>query len=172
MQIIKSKVKLKKSGFTLIELLIVIALLGILAVGLLAAIDPLEQFRKGQDTGQRNAVQELYNSYLRYYAVKQSFPQGVSASVGPLAMDNLTIGSDITMMISQGELKTNFVENVRRGDMIFVWYQDDGFNAEHSVCFYPQSKSIRTDPNTKYNAQGVTTASCVSGGSGCYWCLH
>ncbi|MFH0773343.1 MAG: prepilin-type N-terminal cleavage/methylation domain-containing protein, partial [bacterium] len=34
-------------GFTLIELLIVIALLGALAVALLAALDPLEQIKKG-----------------------------------------------------------------------------------------------------------------------------
>ena len=37
-------------GFTLIELLIVIELLGALAAGLLAAIDPFEQLKKGVDT--------------------------------------------------------------------------------------------------------------------------
>ena len=35
-----------QKGFTLIELLIVIALLGSLAVGLLATIDPFEQLKK------------------------------------------------------------------------------------------------------------------------------
>jgi len=33
-------------GFTLMELLIVIGVLGILAAGLLAAIDPFEQLKK------------------------------------------------------------------------------------------------------------------------------
>ena len=46
-------------GFTLIELLIVIALLGALAVGLLAALDPFEQLKKGTDTGTRNTVSEI-----------------------------------------------------------------------------------------------------------------
>ena len=36
----------QNKGFTLIELLIVIALLGALAVGLLATIDPFEQLKK------------------------------------------------------------------------------------------------------------------------------
>ena len=40
----------KKKGFTLIELLIVIGILGILAAGLQAAIDPIEQLKKGQDS--------------------------------------------------------------------------------------------------------------------------
>ncbi|PJE63249.1 Tfp structural protein, partial [Candidatus Roizmanbacteria bacterium CG10_big_fil_rev_8_21_14_0_10_39_6] len=48
------KIQKQKKGFTLIELLIVIALLGTLAVALLAAIDPFEQFKKGTDTARRN----------------------------------------------------------------------------------------------------------------------
>jgi len=54
-----------KQGFTLIELLIVIALLGALAVGLLAALDPFEQLKKGDDTGVRNTVSELLGSIVR-----------------------------------------------------------------------------------------------------------
>ena len=46
-------------GFTLIELLIVIALLGALAVGLLATIDPFEQLKKGRDTSKKNTVSEF-----------------------------------------------------------------------------------------------------------------
>ena len=38
-----------QKGFTLIELLIVIALLGALAVGLIGALDPFEQLKKGTD---------------------------------------------------------------------------------------------------------------------------
>ena len=44
------------SGFTLIELLIVIAILGILAGGLLLAIDPAEKLRQGNDTRAINDV--------------------------------------------------------------------------------------------------------------------
>ncbi|MEK7634177.1 MAG: prepilin-type N-terminal cleavage/methylation domain-containing protein, partial [Patescibacteria group bacterium] len=62
------------AGFTLIELLIVIALLGALAVGLLAALDPFEQLKKGTDTGVRNTVSEVHGSIIRFYAIKNYMP--------------------------------------------------------------------------------------------------
>src|SRR3989339_155227 len=61
-------------GFTLIELLIVIALLGALAVGLLAALDPFEQLKKGTDTGVRNTAGEFQGASIRYYAIKNYMP--------------------------------------------------------------------------------------------------
>jgi len=57
-------------GFTLIELLIVIALLGALAVALLAALDPLEQIKKGNDTGVRNTVAEIHGAMVRYSSLQ------------------------------------------------------------------------------------------------------
>ncbi len=47
------------SGFTLIELLIVIAILGILAAGLLVALDPAERIRQSSDTRAINDVAEF-----------------------------------------------------------------------------------------------------------------
>ena len=38
-----------KKAFTLVELLIVIAIIGILAIGILIALDPVEQTRKASD---------------------------------------------------------------------------------------------------------------------------
>lgn len=44
------------SGFTLVELLIVIAIIGILAAGLLLAIDPAEKIRQASDTRVMNDI--------------------------------------------------------------------------------------------------------------------
>ena len=164
----------KNIGFTLIELLIVIALLGILAVGLLAAIDPLEQFKKGQDTAQRNAVQELYNGIIRYYSIHQSYPWGTGITWGTYSLESDSASNIVSMIVDAGELKSNFIENIRRKQDIIVWGRDDGNNIEHSVCFKPQSKSIKTDVNTKYNASAVTEADgiCTGNTNACYWCLR
>ena len=64
-----SKVK-SQMAFTMIELLIVIAILGILAVAVLAAINPIEQINRGRDTGSRSDAEQLLSAIDRFYAYK------------------------------------------------------------------------------------------------------
>lgn len=56
------------------ELLIVIGVLGILAAGLLAAIDPFEQLKKARDTNNRSAAIEFLGASQRYYATHGYLP--------------------------------------------------------------------------------------------------
>ena len=51
-----SKKLFSSKGFTLIELLIVIAILGVLAAGVLVAIDPVDKIRAGNDAKVQNDV--------------------------------------------------------------------------------------------------------------------
>ena len=107
-EIVSLKIKMQKSklGFTLIELLIVIAILGILALGLMAALDPLEQLKRARDTATRTAVEEFYNAALRYYSVKAAFPWGASSQVA-VVLSSIT--SDyIQSLVDMGELKPKF----------------------------------------------------------------
>lgn len=64
----------KQAAFTMIELLIVIAILGILAVAVLAAINPIEQINRGRDTGSRSDAEQLLSAIDRYYAYKGYYP--------------------------------------------------------------------------------------------------
>ncbi|MBU1034036.1 type II secretion system GspH family protein [Patescibacteria group bacterium] len=67
--------KLKSQlAFTMIELLIVIAILGILAVAVLAAINPIEQINRGRDTGSRSDAEQLLSAIDRFYAYKGYYP--------------------------------------------------------------------------------------------------
>jgi len=61
---------MKNKGFTLIELLIVITLLGILAVAVLSAINPLEQINRSRDTSSQSDAEQMINALDRYYASK------------------------------------------------------------------------------------------------------
>ena len=97
-----------KFGFTLIELLIVIALLGALAVGLLAALDPFEQFKKGDDTGVRNTVSEIQGAIIRYYSVKNQMPWGTADLVMTDASSGFSSTINIQNVIDAGELKKDF----------------------------------------------------------------
>jgi prepilin-type N-terminal cleavage/methylation domain-containing protein len=68
-----SKIK-NQAAFTMIELLIVIAILGILAVAVLAAINPIEQINRGRDTGSRSDAEQLLSAIDRFYAYKGYYP--------------------------------------------------------------------------------------------------
>lgn len=163
-----------RQGFTLIELLIVIALLGALAVGLLATIDPFEQLKKGRDTSLRNTTAEFYNANLRYYATKGQFPWGTGSTFTASGVD--TMGSAITDLVSAGELKNRFMDLAGTGNLAKVLVTSTA--PEHmATCFKPESKSFQIDPNTVYSSDGAAVASgCKSqtsvGGTDCYFCVQ
>ncbi len=73
--------KLFKSarGFTLIELLIVIAVIGVLAAIVLAAIDPAEQLARGRDSSRLQTVAGLGHAMAAYETVQQSNLTGAPA---------------------------------------------------------------------------------------------
>ncbi len=174
-----------KKGFTLIELLIVIALLGTLAVALLAAIDPFEQFKKGTDTGVRNTTQEVYNAAIRYYAQRSDWPSGWDDTG---VWNGITIGesdpgSVVEPLITAGELKSNFIE-IADDQLNKIYVAITGSSI--LSCFSPESKSFRSaDANTKYSnpqfTNGVPTTDTLGDGVGCildggtdvcYWCIY
>lgn len=69
---------MRSRGFTLIELLIVIAVLGILAVIVLIAVNPAEQLRRGRDADRISTVTSLGRAVQAYYTVNGGYPNSVS----------------------------------------------------------------------------------------------
>lgn len=61
-----------QKGFTLIELLIVIAILGVLAVTILAVLNPPEQLARSRDAGRKSAIAQLGRSVQSYYTSQDS----------------------------------------------------------------------------------------------------
>lgn len=170
----KNAAHLKKTrGFTLIELLIVIALLGALAIGLLATIDPFEQLKKGRDTSLRNTVAELYNAELRFYSTKGEFTWGT----GTTFTNNVnSMTSDLTSLINAGELKNRFADLAGTANLAKIFISST--SPEHAaVCFRPESKSFQADPVTVYASDGQTSSvACKSqtsvGGTDCFLCIQ
>lgn len=167
-------------GFTLIELLIVIALLGALAVGLLATVDPFEQLKKGTDTSRRNTTSEIYNSMIRYYSVKSAMPFTADVNAMQASHADMTSGANgyINMVISAGELKPEFIELAGSGNLskVFITSTTIGSVVRQNValCFKPESKSFSNDPNSQYGPDGIVSSNCLSntpGGTACYWCI-
>lgn len=172
------KMKTINKGFTLMELLIVIGVLGILAAGLLAAIDPFEQLKKARDSNYRSGGIELLQSLQRYYANHGYFPwrnsgnngQGTcTAGAGGSLADPLVtastsavvvkvgVGQDSTVdpcigdLISDGELKSTFQQGLNTTLYLSSWSKTDV-----RVCFSPESKSVRNDAATRFNYNSVS----------------
>lgn len=172
-------VKTGQKAFTLIELLIVIALLGALAVGLLAALDPFEQLKKGTDTGTRNTVSEVHGAVIRYFAIKNNMPwcpTGIGCPADPSATDLQTAPmiTALDNVIDTGELKADF-RALATKELTKIFVTGSQIESTVSVCFRPVSKSFRSDPNTKFDIYGVeiTDGSCPdpTGANACYWCV-
>jgi len=180
-------------GFTLIELLIVIALLGALAVALLAALDPLEQIKKGTDTGVRNTVAEIASAFTRYASVKSgTLPYSGTVAWGSVGTD--TTGSwyqAVNAVIKTGELKTDFF-SLAQGQLNRIYIIGD--LSRYYVCFAPEAKSFKSDNNTKFVTVAAATAATMiemptggcdengtvasagttgaTAGATCFWCVR
>jgi len=157
----------RKLGFTMIELLIVIAVLGILAVAVLAAINPIEQINRGKDTGSRSDAEQLLSATDRYYASKGYYPwtsgansnqtmiTGGSGAVATLTVLDAAakqVGNEQQAMLNNlstggsSELKASFVTRIV--DPTYNWlniYNNGISGSSTYVCFEPKSASFREE---------------------------
>lgn len=168
-----------RQGFTLVELLIVIALLGALAIGLIGALDPFEQLKKGTDTGTRDLVNQVQTAVLRYFATTNKMPWAITTSFTGETLTGTNMVEGVSNMIVAGEMKSNFKEIYKSTlSKVFVTFIPGSptNSVEVRVCYTPASKSFQVEPNTRFSSDGtdLSTAckSVTSGGLNCYWCVQ
>lgn len=158
---------IQKLGFTMIELLIVIAVLGILAVAVLAAINPIEQINRGRDTGSRSDAEQLLSASDRYYASKGYYAwtsganslnvmitggSGSTAVLTKLNSQTVQVGNDVQQMLNNlstggaSELKASFIARVTDPTYNFLSIYNNGVSGSSTyLCFVPKSASFREE---------------------------
>ena len=179
---IKNKLNL---GFTLVELLIVIALLGVLAAAVLAAINPLEQANRSRDAKYKSDSSQLLAAIDRYFVSMDEFPwmtvdedltsdeelvfvSAESESIGVCGATCLLDG----VLITNNELKTEFrnrdfaKSSPTWDEMIYVG-KEEGASASVYTCYVPKSKSERAKATTTIAVGSserteVTAAECTA----------
>jgi len=191
-----------KKGFTLIELLIVIAILGLLAVSLIVAIDPVEQINRANDSAKRQLATNALSGMQRYFANKQFSPNcnpATSACTGlqiPLntpTLLNATGFANINAALNvAGETNstTSFSGNTQASNVYAVFKYPTGSTSNSdvtpSLCWRPSSKAQKTsadqsDINSTIWQLNLTTGDITQGSAAqcpatasntCYQCIQ
>ncbi len=161
-----------QAGFTMIELLIVIAILGILAVAVLSAINPVEQINRGRDTGSRSDAEQLLSAIDRYNAFQGYYPWQIGASEAaavPVAWTQMVDGEEAEVTDSNGcfvkdklssgdgascvgadELKETFFNRIHDGGYNHMYVYNRGTQGDSTyICFKPVSKAFKTEAQTR-----------------------
>jgi len=166
------------AGFTMIELLIVITILGILAVAVLSAINPIKQINRGRDTGLQSDAEQLLSATDRYNAFQQYYPwqNGESDVVVGIPLTRLDIDvptnggspdcpisdllstdnpADAIDCTGSQELKASFINRVTDTEArgLFIYNRGNAGDSTY-VCFVPQSGAFQTKASDR--CSGVT----------------
>jgi prepilin-type N-terminal cleavage/methylation domain-containing protein len=174
-------------GFTLIELLIVIAVLGILAVAVLSAINPIEQINRSRDTGSRSDAEQLLGAIDRFYATAGYYPWKTSPTL-PAPSDVTVWGlvnttwTDGTLAVlnklsaaGTGELKSSFTSRITGGGYNPLYKYNLGAQGDSTyVCFLPKSSSFQTEAGVRCQGGALppdfptgAAEACPGGGAAC-----
>jgi prepilin-type N-terminal cleavage/methylation domain-containing protein len=186
--------KTTAKGFTLIELLIVIAVLGILAVAVLSAINPIEQINRSHDTGSRSDAEQLLGAIDRFYATAGYYPwfitpppstAGANATAWAVADSTWvdTAASPVSVLTKlssggTGEIKASFVTRIEDPTSNALWKYNKGDQGDSTyVCFSPKSSSFQESAGVRCDATlpgDFPAGACVGGchaAKTCYSCL-
>lgn len=164
----------RAAGFTMIELLIVITILGILAVAVLSAINPIEQINRGRDTSSQSDAEQMINAVERYNALQGFYPWVTSQNssfelpAGGASLLQITslwndagaptacgvlekLGSSTTVgCIGTNELKSSFTNRITQDSSRDVFIYNKGGTGDSTyVCFLPQSSAFKQQAKTR-----------------------
>lgn len=157
-------------------MLVVIGVLGILAAGLLATIDPLEQLRKGADSNRKTVALEFVNAVTRFYATRgvmpwedARYPGCIDPAAGGTLLNAMT--ACMTALITEGELKATFDDDIT-ATSILADITVSGSATTVRTCYNPESKSESRRTETKaLSANGTGTCDPATSAN-CYWCAE
>ncbi|MFC1625471.1 type II secretion system protein [Patescibacteria group bacterium] len=191
--------KYLSKGFTLVELLIVIALLGAIALIVIAAINPIEQTNRARDARFKADSAQLLSAIDRYYASHSKFPwEGclgasctttsedpfdfVSAEDDAVGLCGDSSCSSQGLLITSQELKNAFLsrdwitDTTGAEDKKIYVGKASGSSSSVYTCFVPLAKSNRDKAieeekvrSKSFDTNGVPAATTLCATSSVDW---
>lgn len=133
-------------GFTLIELLIVISIIGILAAGILVAVDPVDKINQGNDAKVQNDISAAGRATEAYATLHNGFypatiaelvaagelkrepsaPSGYTAYSAVAKPASCVSGTECTSIIIEGQLKSKRYTSVFKKKPIWRYNSSSG----------------------------------------------
>jgi type II secretion system protein G len=136
------RLQFSKNGFTLVEILIVIVLIGILAAGLIAVINPMEQIQKAQDTKRKSDLSQIQQAVEAYYQNIGKYPtsttdfkiQGQDGNTVEWGASFLPYMSILPKDPSQTKTYMYYSESQSQNQNYFVYAKLDRGSRDLQVC--------------------------------------
>jgi type II secretory pathway pseudopilin PulG len=147
---------IREKCFTLVELLVVVTLIAILAVAVLATLNPMEQRRKAIDVTARNAAGEFIRAEERFNATYGCYTWEMTDSTtfectdlgdDPAGETNFGTGALdpllTVMLTTSSEVKQSLLDDINQSTdpWATVALTEDPGTGELHVCFVPESQS-------------------------------
>ena len=141
---------LNYKGFTLIELLIVMAILGVLAVVVLVAINPVQQLARTRDAGRKSGVTQIGHAMEAYFTAR-----------GGTYVDETAFPAWVSQLVTAGEL-ASAPGAIGYGSGVSACTT----NAENDWC-YASTGAVGTDPAVVFTIleSDSETAKCDAAGT-------
>lgn len=185
-------VTMNRQGFTLIEIIIVVAILGILAIGLVAALNPVEQINRARDTTTLNVAREFMSGANQFQTSKIYSPACADiacaaylnslSSTASVPLSTITTVNAAIADEGATDGPTSFTGHAGAADIyVSLTNVSAPKDAAFVFCWKPESKFLRSEADinnmytTIYNDIGsVQSASAcpASSSNTCYRCLR
>jgi prepilin-type N-terminal cleavage/methylation domain-containing protein len=126
-----------QKGFTLIEMVLVVVIVAILILIVIAAINPIEQLHKVEDSAKETNAKELLNAIERYQANGEN-PQIINSANSYVCEDIISAGPVVDTNSLEDELSDWFPRQiVERGQELYAGF----ITGRVKICY--RVKAIR-----------------------------
>lgn len=142
-------------AFTLVEILIIVALIAILSVSVISAINPREQRYKSNDVKVKNLISEIFKAHLRYAQFeKGTYLDSPAVSLQINSPDAIAF---LQTLVSEDELKQSILFDKNLDKILLTTDSIDNV----ALCFLPEAKSNQVySENTRYDKEGFYRQDC------------